>query len=61
MKHRFNALPLANNPLELDVTRQRLKQTLSWLAATAALLGVFALYTQADFLLVLSNQLWACF
>jgi hypothetical protein len=41
--------------------RQRLKQTLSWLAATAALLGVFALYTRPDFLVVLADQVWACF
>ena len=41
--------------------RQRLMQTLTWLAATTALLGVFALYTQPDFLVVLANQVWACF
>lgn len=27
----------------------------------AALAGAFALYTRPDFLLQLSNQLWACF
>ncbi|MDP3520305.1 MAG: hypothetical protein Q8S02_06750 [Hydrogenophaga sp.] len=31
------------------------------LLATAALLAVFALYTQPDFLLKLADQLWACF
>jgi len=31
------------------------------LAALAALLGVFALYTRPDFLLTLANQVWACF
>jgi hypothetical protein len=31
------------------------------LAALAALAGVFALYTRPDFLVQLSNQLWACF
>ena len=41
--------------------RQRLMQSAAWLAATAALLGVFALYTQPDFLVVLANQVWACF
>jgi hypothetical protein len=52
---------MASSPLELDVKRQRLLQTTAWLAATAALLGVFALYTQPDFLVVLANQVWACF
>ena len=41
--------------------RQALVQTLCWLAAVAALLGVFALYTRPDFLVVLADQLWACF
>lgn len=27
----------------------------------AALLGVFALYTRADFLVNLADQLWSCF
>jgi hypothetical protein len=31
------------------------------LLALAALAGVFALYTRPDFLLQLSNQIWACF
>jgi hypothetical protein len=41
--------------------RQRLIQTAAWFAATAALLGVFALYVQPDFLVVLADQVWACF
>lgn len=35
-----------------------------WLAygsAVLALLAVFALYTRPDFLVTLSNQVWACF
>ena len=43
------------------MTHYRLVQTLSWLAAIAALLGVFTFYTQPDFLVVLANQVWACF
>jgi hypothetical protein len=31
------------------------------LLALAALAGVFLLYTRPDFLLQLSNQIWACF
>ena len=30
-------------------------------AAVVALLAVFALYSRPDFLLKLSDQLWACF
>lgn len=41
--------------------RQRLTRISAWLAASAVLLGVFALYTQPDFLVVLANQVWACF
>ena len=41
--------------------RQRLMQTAAWLGGTVALLGVFALYMQPDFLVVLANQVWACF
>jgi hypothetical protein len=42
----------------------RIRQTtlrLLALAALAALAGVFTLYTRPDFLLQLSNQIWACF
>lgn len=34
---------------------------LLFLGALAALAGVFVLYTRPDFLLQLSNQIWACF
>ena len=40
---------------------QRKRQTLLILLTLAALGGVFALYTRPDFLLQLSNQIWACF
>lgn len=33
----------------------------AWIAAIAAPLGVFALYTRPDFLVMLADQLWACF
>jgi hypothetical protein len=32
-----------------------------WSIAIVALLGVFYLYTQPDFLVQLANQVWACF
>lgn len=32
-----------------------------WSATAVALLGVFYLYTQPDFLVQLANQVWACF
>ena len=34
---------------------------LLYLMALAALAGVFLLYTRPDFLVQLSNQIWACF
>jgi hypothetical protein len=34
---------------------------LAWAGAVIVLLAVFALYTRPDFLVTLSNQLWACF
>lgn len=40
---------------------QRKRQTILMLLALAALIGVFALYTRPEFLLQLSNQIWACF
>jgi len=40
---------------------QRKRQGILILLALTALAGVFALYTRPDFLLQLSNQLWACF
>ena len=38
-----------------------IRQLALWTAALAALLGVFALYTQPGFLFTLANQVWACF
>jgi hypothetical protein len=40
---------------------KRATRMLLWGAALLALLGVFALYTRPDFLVTLSNQIWACF
>lgn len=40
---------------------QRLRQRVLAALALAALAGVFLLYTRPDFLLQLSNQIWACF
>lgn len=34
---------------------------LAYGAAVCVLLAVFALYTRPDFLITLSNQVWACF
>lgn len=41
--------------------KQRTRTLLAWVTATAALLAVFALYTQPDFMVTLADQLWACF
>jgi hypothetical protein len=40
---------------------QRARRLLAWSAATAVLLGVFALYTRPQFLVTLADQVWACF
>jgi hypothetical protein len=32
-----------------------------WSIAALASLGVFYLYTRADFLLMLASQMWGCF
>ena len=34
---------------------------LFYAAAFGVLLAVFALYTQADFLVTVANQVWSCF
>jgi hypothetical protein len=39
----------------------RKRQAILFLLTLAALVGVFALYTRPEFLLQLSNQIWACF
>lgn len=36
-------------------------RTAGWSAATAALLGIFMLYTRPDFLVMLADRVWACF
>ncbi|MES2399447.1 MAG: hypothetical protein V4573_05625 [Pseudomonadota bacterium] len=33
----------------------------AWTGVALACLAVFALYTQPEFLVTLSNQVWACF
>jgi hypothetical protein len=38
-----------------------LLRSLIWLAAVAALLGVFALYLQPGFVFTLAQQVWSCF
>ena len=40
---------------------QRARKWLAYSAATAVLLGVFAMYTRPDFLVTLADQIWACF
>jgi hypothetical protein len=40
---------------------KRATRLLLWGVALLALLGVFALYTRPDFMVTLSNQIWACF
>ena len=41
--------------------RHRLLQAAAWIGAAAVLAGVFAMYTRPAFLVVLAEQIWACF
>ena len=36
-------------------------RALLWIAACVALLGVFSLYLQPNFLFTLAQQVWSCF
>jgi hypothetical protein len=36
-------------------------RAVTWLAAVAVLLGVFALYLQPGFVFTLAQQMWSCF
>lgn len=38
-----------------------LLHALVWATAVLALLGVFMLYTQPEFMVEMSQQVWACF
>ena len=40
---------------------QRARKSLIWLAALAAMAGVFALYLQPEMLRTMADQIWACF
>ena len=37
------------------------RKLLAWAVAVALSLGVFSLYVQPDFMVMLANQVWACF
>ncbi|EER60840.1 conserved hypothetical protein [Acidovorax delafieldii 2AN] len=39
----------------------RTARLLGWVAVVAVLLAVFALYTAPGFMVMLADQLWACF
>lgn len=39
----------------------RARKFLAYAAAVAVLLGVFALYTRPELMIVISEQVWACF
>jgi type II secretory pathway component PulM len=39
----------------------RTRTVLAWAAAVAVLAAVFALYTQPGVMVMLADQLWACF
>ena len=39
----------------------RAKTVLAWAGATAVLLGVFALYTRPEMMVLMGDMIWACF
>ena len=39
----------------------RAKHVLGWVAASAVLAGVFALYTRPDMMVAVGEMIWACF
>jgi hypothetical protein len=44
-----------------SLSRKNWLRWLAWPAMLLILLAVFALYTQPDFMVMLANQVWACF
>lgn len=55
-----SAPPLSDAP----TTTQRLRRwplVLGWTAVITALAGVFLLYLQPEFMVLMANQVWACF
>ena len=36
-------------------------RALGWLAAVAVCLGVFAMYTVPDFMVMVADKVWSCF
>ena len=45
----------------MTAKRDFMLSALAWVLAVAAVAGAFMLYTQPDFMVQLSNQVWACF
>lgn len=45
----------------MQFNKAHLLRTLGWLLSLAAIAGAFVMYTQPDFMVQLSNQVWACF
>ena len=41
--------------------KSQVKRLMGWTIPVIALLLVFALYTRPDFMVTLSEQIWACF
>lgn len=53
MNESLHPAPLPALPLWLRL--------LLWALVLGVLVGVFALYTRADFMVTLADQIWACF
>ena len=49
------------SPFDTRITVRLAAKLSLGLGLSAVLVGVFTLYTQPDFLVMLANQVWACF
>lgn len=61
MHHATPSQPTAPATHRLQGWRRVVVVWAVWAVALAAMGGVFALYVQPDFMVLMANQVWACF
>jgi ferric-dicitrate binding protein FerR (iron transport regulator) len=50
-----------HSPAPAPGTRRGWLRALGWFAAVAVCLGVFAMYTVPDFMVMVADKVWSCF